>query len=195
MSARRAALRPAALLAAAALAFSVLPPRSASAQSPTFREYDVKAVFLYNFAQFVEWPSTALVDTNAPLVIGVLGLDPFGGVLERTVRGETVRDHPLIVRRFKRLEDVTPCHVLFVSGSEKQRFTEILRALSGKGILTVGDADPFIRLGGIVNFRTVRNRVQFEINLPAAEREGFKISSKLLKVARPPGENAPVGER
>jgi len=114
----------------------------------------------------------------------VLGADPFGGVLERTVRNETVRDRPLVVRRFRRLEDVTSCHLLFVSSSEKPRFQDILRALSGRGILTVGDADPFTRLGGIVNFRTERNHVQLEINLAAAEREGFKISAKLLGVAR-----------
>jgi hypothetical protein len=172
------------LAAGAALLFAGLSSRAAADPPATFREYDVKAVFLYHFAQFVDWPPQALADTNASLIIGVLGADPFGGVLERTVRNETVRDRPLVVRRFRRLEDVTSCHLLFVSSSEKPRFQDILRALSGRGILTVGDADPFTRLGGIVNFRTERNHVQLEINLAAAEREGFKISAKLLGVAR-----------
>lgn len=172
------------LAAGAALLCAGASPCAAADPPPTFREYDVKAVFLYNFAQFVEWPPQAFPDAGTPLIIGVLGADPFGGVLERTVINETVRDRPLVVRRFKRAEDVTACHLLFVSSSEKPRFQEILRTLSGRGILTVGDADPFTRMGGIVNFRTERKHVLLEINLAAAEREGFKISAKLLAVAR-----------
>ena len=158
---------------------------SAWAQDVTpFREYDVKAVFLFNFTQFIDWPESRAAETNAAFVIGVLGADPFGAILDQAVTGEHIRGRALAVRRFSRVEDVQNCDLLFVSRSEKGRMADIVRRLSGRGILTVGDLDPFGRLGGIITFKTAKGRVQFEINVAAAEKEGFRISAKLLKVAQ-----------
>lgn len=153
-------------------------------EASSFREYDVKAVFLLNFMQFVEWPETRLAETNTPFVIGVLGTDPFGSILDQTVRGERIHGRLLVVRRFAQVDDVSPCHLLFVCRSERNRMADIIRRVSGRGILTVGDIDPFSRLGGMITFKTSKNRVQFEINVAAAQKEGLRLSAKLLKVAQ-----------
>src|SRR6185369_13663661 len=84
-----------------------------SAQTQITREYQVKAVFLFNFAQFVEWPPSTFKETNA-IVIGVLGEDPFGPYLDEAVQGEEVNGHPIIVQRYRHIEDVKACHILFI---------------------------------------------------------------------------------
>jgi len=146
-------------------------------------EYQVKAVFLFNFAQFVEWPPEALPSADAPIVIGVLGNDPFGPILDETVRGESVRGHPLTVRRFRRVEEVEACHVLYISTSESRRLDEIVEHLRGRGILTVSDSERFMVRGVMIRLVTDRNRIRLRVNLDAAKAAGLNISSKLLRSA------------
>src|SRR2546426_3168378 len=117
------------------------------AQTPPAPEYQVKAVFLFNFAQFVEWPANAFPETRTPLVIGVLGEDPFGAYLDETVRGEKVNDQSLAVQRYRRVEEIKTCHVLFISRSEADRLEQIFNGLKGRNILTVGDCDGFAPRG------------------------------------------------
>jgi len=153
----------------------------ATAATPT--EYQVKAVFLYNFSQFVEWPTVAFQDERAPFIIGVLGEDPFGADLDAIVRDETVADHPLVVRRYGDAAEIDSCHILFISSSETARVEQVLATLKGRNILTVGDTENFSRLGGIIRFVTERNRIRLRISLNAAVAEQLTISSKLLRLA------------
>ncbi len=155
---------------------------TARAQSPT-PEYQVKAVFLFNFAQFVEWPPKALDGDQAPIVIGVLGEDPFGPYLDEAVQGERIGTHPLVARRFRRAEDITICHILFISRSEAGHFESLVPRLRALGILTVADFDGFIRQGGIIQFVTVKNKIRLRINVEAAKGASLTISSKLLRPA------------
>ena len=143
----------------------------------------VKAVFLFNFAQFVEWPDTAFADPGSPLVIEIFGEDPFGTFLDETVTGETVRGRPLVVRRTRRIEDIRNCHILFLSPSEESRFDAILAALKDRPVLIVSDAPGFVRRGGMVAFAFEQRRVHVKINPDAARTAGLTISSKLLHVA------------
>lgn len=148
------------------------------------QEYEIKAVFLYNFAQFVQWPPEAFADKKAPLVIGILGSDPFGSYMDEAVRGETVDGRPFVVRRYDRPEEITDCHILFISRSESGRLDQILGSLKGKSVLTVGDMDDFSRDGGMIRFVTENNKVRLRINVEAAKSAGLKISSKLLRPAQ-----------
>jgi len=171
--------------AAIVLAAMALPwgsPAHALAAAPT--EYQVKAAFLFNFTQFVDWPPSAFADDGAPLVIGVLGQDRFGADLDEIVRGESVRGRPLVVRRYERVEDIGPCHILFVDRSESERLDRVLPRLSGRSILTVGEFGGFARRGGMIQFATVGNRIQLRVNLQAARAADLEISSKLLRPAR-----------
>jgi hypothetical protein len=154
-----------------------------SAQTNISPEYQVKAVFLFNFAQFVDWPAKAFSDAQAPLIIGVLGDDPFGAYLDETVRGEKVNDRPLLVQRYRRVGEIKNCHVLFISQSEMDRLEQILASLKGRNILTVGDTDDFATRGGMIRLFNERNKIRMRINLEAAKAANLTISSKLLRVA------------
>jgi hypothetical protein len=165
---------------------AMLAGREACAQQSIFKEYLVKAIFLRNFTQFIEWPDTLFQDASSPLVIGVLGNDPFRDALEETIRDETVKNRPLVVKRSSRVEELKSCHVLFISKSEEGRLDQILAALAGGGgrVLTIGETDGFARRGVIINFFLQGNKVRFEINTDAADRSGHKISSHLLSLAK-----------
>lgn len=167
-------------LVLAALALCGAP--GVGAREEISREYQVKAAFLFNFVQFVDWPRERFADAQTPICIGILGEDPFGSVLEDLLRGEKVRDRAFAVRRSATEENLGGCHVVFVSQSERDRTRRILPALADKSILTVGEVEGFASAGGIINFRIEGNRVRFEINPAAAEREGLKISSQLLSL-------------
>jgi uncharacterized protein DUF4154 len=151
-------------------------------------EYQIKAAFLFNFAKFVEWPPSAFVGATSPLIIGVLGQNPFHDDLERTVRNKTVDDHPLVIKEFHSPAEATNCHILFISTSEKKRLHEIMEALKGTTVLTVGETDRFTEDGGMIDFVQQGTKIRFEINNDAAKKAKLKISSKLLNLAwRPEG--------
>jgi len=143
-------------------------------------EYHVKALFLYNFAKFVDWTPATPTDT---ICVGILGDDPFGDVLDQTVAGKTVNGRSFVVRRLKRYEDAKVCQIVFVSGSEKKRLHAILNGLGSFGVLTVGEMEGFAAHGGVINFEIAGGKVRFEVNVDAAERAGLKLSSKLLSLA------------
>ena len=170
-------------------------------------EYETKAGFLLNFAEFVEWPTHAFPDAAAPIVLGVIGEDPFGDVLERLkkkrvngrrieirrfkgaleFRGEETpgrRQDDLVVKRNRKMQELKACHILFVSPSERNSLPLVLKPLKGANILTVGETTEFIHQGGVIGFVCVGTKIQFEVNLSAAEEARLKISSKLLNLAR-----------
>ena len=147
------------------------------------REYQVKAAFLYNFTQFVEWPANAFPEPAAPLVIGILGDDPFGTYLEETIEGEKVNGHPLVIQHYKNIEEVKTSHILFINQAETNKPEQAVINLKGKFILTVSDGNNFIQQGGMIRFITRNNKIQIQINPEAAKEADLIISSKLLKVA------------
>jgi hypothetical protein len=153
------------------------------AQSPVTQEYQIKAVFLFNFAQFVEWPSTAFASDQDPLIIGVLGENPFGSYLENVVSGEKIKGHSLVVHYYKNSDDVKNCHILFINKNSINNVNAFLSNLREKNILTVSDASNFIQQGGIVRFISKNNKINFQINPDAAKSAKLEISSKLLRLA------------
>jgi uncharacterized protein DUF4154 len=175
---------------ASALVFPAYRP-STAAQSPAVPGYQVKATFLYQFTQFVDWPQESFPPGQTSLAIGVLGQDPFGAFLDEVVRGEKAKDRPLTVQRFRRLEDVKNCQLLYVSASEAARTEEIVAAFKGQSILMVGDADGFADRGGMVQFVGQGNRIRLRINLEAAKAARLTISSKILRPATVINPGAP----
>ena len=154
-----------------------VPPKSASAQTQATAS-QVKAVFLYNFTQFVTWPPQAL--QNGPFVIGLLGGDPFGNYLDAVVAGEKVNGHPIVIRRYNSVNDVGACHLLFVHQADAK---EVVRQVRGRSVLTVGDSEDFISEGGLIRFFIQQNRIRLQINAAAARTLQLNISSKLLRLA------------
>jgi hypothetical protein len=162
-------------------------PRDALADEPS-KEYQVKAACLLNFAQFIQWPEAAFAGSKSPVVVGVLGEDPFGTVLEQTFADEMIEGHKLVVKRSTNVEEMKSCHLIFISRSEKDRVSGILSSLNDASVVTVGEFEKFAHRGGVINFYLESNKVRFEINADAAKKKQLKISSQLLKRARIVGQ-------
>src|SRR3989475_6812865 len=107
----------------------------AGAESPAPTMHQVQAAFLFNFAKFVTWPDDAFRRSEDSLIIGVLGEDPFGAVLEETIRDKTVMGKKLAVKRFVRIQDAVKSHILFLSSSEESQLPQILKGLERATVL------------------------------------------------------------
>jgi hypothetical protein len=150
---------------------------------PAAGEYQVKAAYLLNFARFVKWPANVL-PASAPLNIAVVGDDPFGDTLEQQLRGKSANGHPIRLRHQRWDDILTPYQIVFISASEEGHLPQILGYLGKASVLTVSDIDRFALRGGVLEFRTVGNRVRFDINRANGIAAELDISSKLLSVAR-----------
>jgi hypothetical protein len=151
------------------------------------REHRVKAVFLFNFAQFVDWPEEAFDGPKDSLVVGILGDDPFHEFLDEVVKGESVREHPIVIKRFRRIEDVKVCHVLFIGADEAAHLDGTVAALKARKILTVGESRDFLAHGGMILLVNEGGRVRFKVNLDALQEANLSVSSKLLRLAEVSG--------
>ncbi|HEX8757938.1 MAG TPA: YfiR family protein [Steroidobacteraceae bacterium] len=177
-----------AVAAAALIAAGLLLAARPALAEPTAQQ--VEAVFLFYFSQFVDWPASAFADERSPIVIGVLGDDPFGGALDQAVAGERVNGRPVVVRRLRSIAAAADCHILYISSSEAPQLQQILSALKGHNVLTVSDLERFAQSGGMIRFVLIDQHVRLIVNARAARAAGLKLSSKLLRAAAParPGE-------
>jgi hypothetical protein len=150
----------------------------------TSPEYQVKAAFLFNFTKYVKWPEKAFEGEDSPLVVAVVGKDPFGSVLDETLKSKSIGKHPLVIRRFSSVDRLDACHLLFVPASEADRVKKIVQHYEGSSTLLVGEPDGFSTNGGVIRFVLADKKVRFEVNTDAAKRARVEISSQLLKLAR-----------
>jgi YfiR/HmsC-like len=170
-------------LAVVLVAVSVRPPK-AKADSNGTSEYDVKAAFLFHFAQFVEWPAEAFLSAESPLTYCTVGEDVFRGALDESVKGKRIGSRPLRVLHLREREPINGCQVLFIGAGHKGRQMEELASANGRPVLTVGETADFAQEGGIIGFFLEEKKVRFEINMGAAEKARLKISAKLLALAK-----------
>jgi hypothetical protein len=152
-------------------------------QSYGYEEHKVKAAFLYKFTKFIEWPANVFKDAGDPIMLCILGSDPFGDALN-SLKDKTVGGRKIAVRISSNPESVNGCHIIFISESEREILPTVLNAVKNQHALTVGDMQGFADAGGIINFFLSDNNVRFEINVDVAQREGLTISSQLLKLAK-----------
>lgn len=160
------------------------------------REYKIKAAFLYNFVKFTEWPENRFEDSSVPLRICVLGENPFGEQIY-SIAGKNVRGRQLAISSLSKVEETDPCHLLFIGESEVERLPVILAELSERPVLTVSDMKGFATAGGMINLRTVDNKIRFTININATRTVALRLSSRVLRLAdivgRVSAENAKSG--
>ena len=147
-------------------------------------EYHVKAGFLGNFAKFIQWPATFFPKADSPYILGIVGEDPFGTIIDQAVEGFTVGDRPMLVRRFRDAMSLKFCHILFISRSQKAHLDDILAQLRETPTLTVSDMENFCEKGGMINFILIDNNIRFAINASASKKAGLKLSSSLLSLAK-----------
>ncbi len=155
-------------------------PQGVFSQGSGSAEYQVKAAFIYNFAKFVEWPAES---HDNVLTLCVLGDGSFRDALN-TIKGKVIRGKRLHVKRVKSIQDLKDCNILFVASSERDNLSNMIDALNGSSILTVGDTEGFAEQGVIINLYIENNKVRFKVNIEAARRADLKLSSRLLKLAK-----------
>lgn len=170
-----------------ALVFFSLQASVPAAFAQASKEYQLKAVFLWRLAQFTHWPEDAFVSARSPVVICVLGQDPFGESLNAAVRGETAHGRGLIVQRHRTTDDIAACHILYIGASARKVLREIFAALEGASVLTVSDDDPGGVPGTMVRFVTEQNRIRLRINLAASRDAGLVFDPRLLRAAEVTG--------
>lgn len=145
-------------------------------------EHRVKAACILSFMKLIKWPAEAHETDTSPVVVAVIGRDPYGSLLEQTFAGKTVRGRAIRVERHDRVEGLKPCHVLLVSSENGGGTEAILQAARRHSTLTIGELEDFAARGGMIRFFVKDEEVRFEINNEAARRQGLEISSKLLRI-------------
>jgi hypothetical protein len=179
----------AAVIVACAIGLALAPrtPGAEETEISVADEYEIKAAFLVNFAKFVDWPQAGPRDAAAPIVIGIVGRDPFEGRLDAIAAGREADGRPIVIERFARIGDARRCHVLFVAGFERPIVEALLAGtVIHAGVLTVSDAPGFAAAGGIIELFVEGNKVRFTINMGAASAAGLAVSSRLAQLASPP---------
>lgn len=176
LSTKRRRLR--ALVAGAALIGS-----ACAVAVPEATEYDVKAAFIYNFARFTEWPSSAFEHPTDPIRICIVGDDPFGNTLDEIVRGKMLAEHALVVARVGTPAGARDCHIAFVSRADSERLGSVIAAVRDRPVMTIGDTEDAAQRGAVLGFLIQNGRVRFAINTETAKRTGLVLSSQLIKLA------------
>jgi len=178
-------------------------PNTAKAEDESAQslEYQIKAAFLYNFIKFVDWPEEKMADSNEPIIIGIIGKDPFGSAFN-PIKDDIIKDKKVVIKRFTGLEElkksgeenkskphpqveiIRKCYLLFICNSENKSLKETINLVQDYSVLTVADTQGFLESGGIINFVMEEKKVRFEINITAAKRAKLKIRSQLLRLAK-----------
>ena len=171
------------LVMALSALFALCIPGAALAAASS--EYQVKTAYLYNFAKFIQWPAGAFADSSSPIVIGILGEDPFGNSLDQVVSQRQAQGRSLRIERYQSLAEIKHCHLLFISRSEANHQGELLKTIADWVFATVGESADFTRDGGQIRFFFTSNQtIKIEVNPDAAQRAGIFISSRIMKIAR-----------
>ena len=162
-------------LVAALLSFS-----SAAVLAIGPSEYQLKAVFLFNFAQFVEWPEAAFEGPDDNLSICLVGHDPFGAELDAVMQGEQIGGRAISIQRYSDTTSLEGCHLLYVSQPENE-LRQTLQKVKGAPVLTVGETEAFTAFGGMIRFQMEGNKVRLLVNPKPADEARLRLSSKLLR--------------
>lgn len=158
---------------------------------PAPGEYQVKAVFLFNFARFVEWPPMTFESANAPFALCVYGEDPFGADLDTVVRGELAGGRPMVVRRMSDPRNLAQCQIVFIGGGADRAIEGVVAALDRRATLTVSDIEGSAARGAMVRMMTVNGKIRLRINIDAVRDAHLTVSSNLLRAAEVVGRTAP----
>jgi len=165
-----------------ALVWALVAAQGLWGQSAKPSAYDVKAVYLYNFGRFVEWPASVTAKSGS-FTVCVLGQDPFGPALDATLAGETIDGKSVVAKRISNPQEAASCRIVFMSSAEGSQIDKIIESLDKQAVLTVSDTPQVSQRGGMIQFVLEEQKVRFEVNLTAVQHAGLTLSSELLKVA------------
>ncbi len=165
-----------------AMALLSVPAIARGQQSAIYDEYEIKSALIYKLSFFMEWPATAYANENSPIILYILGKDPFGARIEKTIKNTTVNGRPILVKRAQELDALEKCHILFIAESEKGHLEEIFSHVQAWNVLTVSEFQGFANAGGGINFFQENNTIRFEVNVAAIRRVHLRIDSQVLEL-------------
>jgi hypothetical protein len=184
-------LMPLLLACSLALSFACTACAQESGEGVIDREYPLKALFLYNFASYVDWPTDTFANDQVPFVIGVLGSTPIDSTLNEIAASKKIAGRTIVIQHYAEVSDLKPCQILFISRSvSQQQQRRAIEAEKDRAVLVVGESENFAAGGGIINFFVQSNKIRFEINVAAAKQQQLKVNSKLLGMAKIVDPNA-----
>ncbi len=180
--------------------FFLLSGSSQSAEPPASDAGQVMAASLQRLPAYVQGPAGTYPATNEAWHIGVLGGDPLGLALEEIL---PATNHPAGGRAIEiwhaaQPEDLPPCQIIFIQFQKSDQIQTALARLAGQPVLTVGEADDFLKLGGIIQLQRAHTTIHMNINLDAARAAGLTIPASLLELASlvvVNGQTSPPGKR
>jgi len=160
---------------------------AADKSGKSYKEYQIKAAFIYNFMKFIDWPKEQA--GKKVFTLGIVGKSPFGDAFDSIIK-KKIKDKELVLKQFGGFEQlekkgsIKECHLIFICASEKENIKQIIETVKDSSILTISDTAGFLESGGIINFLFENNKVRFEVNVTAAEKAKLEIRSKLLRLAK-----------
>ena len=146
-------------------------------------EQQVKGAFLTKFPLFIDWPAGTFASASSPIVIGILGKNPFGDGFEQEVGRQKARDRSFQLKLLRGLDGLKECHILYIHPEQDGRLAEVLARLGHAPVLIAGDAASFVERGGMINFIKREGKVRFQVNLEAVRAAGLRIDARLLQVS------------
>jgi hypothetical protein len=158
--------------------------RASAAESTTQLEYKVKAGYLFNFARFITWPTSAFPFTNSPFIIGVLDGGEASPIIRGLMEGKQIDGRPVEVRSVLAETISQDIHVLLVTRAADKSPEELRKLSKSAPLLMVGETDEFAERGGTIGFVRENESVRLTLCLERATESGLKVSSKLASVAR-----------
>lgn len=143
-------------------------------------ESEVYSMMMFNFTRYVQWP-----DNNSPgeFVIGVLGNNEVLTTLSTWYAGKPRGAKTYVIKKFNSAAEVTDCQVVFIDRSKSGEFEAINNKVKGKGTLVITDKNGLGEKGSAINFKTVDNKLKFELNQKAIEASNLKVSGSLTSLA------------
>jgi hypothetical protein len=172
------------------IVFSVMLLQPLAVRAEATPEYKIEAVYLLNIVRFVNWPKNSFAAADSPLVIGVLGENPFDHELEKLFKGKLVGGRTVVVQWMATAADAKSCQVVFIPASEQANLRGHLETLRNAPVLTIGECAEFLDDGGVIRFFVEQNKIRFDINKAQADAEGVQLDSQLLGLAKAVRETA-----
>jgi hypothetical protein len=147
-------------------------------------ESQIKAMFVYNFLKFVEWPADTTLGARDPFVVVIIGEGATADATEHYLETRAIGDRPLSVRRIRWDQSLARVRAAFVLEQDSKRLHHVLDAAAAAGVLTIGEGDGFTTSGGVIGLLVEDRKLRFDVDTSAAQLAGLRVSSKILALSR-----------
>jgi hypothetical protein len=142
--------------------------------------YEIHSMMVFNFLRYVQWPDYA---ASGEFVIGVVGNTDVYNTLNTWYGGKPRGAKTYVIKKFNSAAEITDCQVVYIDKAKSAEFAEVNDKVKGKGTLVITDKNGLGEKGSAINFKTVDNKMKFELNQKAIEAANLKVSGSLTSMA------------